>query len=98
MCRTADMCFIKSKEVQKIALNPQFEGFISTLQQAQQMDLFVNLVNAISSGALPTSNLAWKSSLLGVLGPCVSLQLALDLIQNSVNSLQFCRCFLAIHA
>ena len=44
-------------------LNPWFEGFISTLQQAQQMDLFVNLVNAISSGALPTSNLAWKSSL-----------------------------------
>ena len=63
MCRTADMHFIKSKEVQKIALNPQFEGFIPALQLAQQVDLFVNLVNAISSGALPTSNLAWKSSL-----------------------------------
>ena len=44
-------------------LNPRFEGFISTLQQEQQLDLFVNLVNAISSGALPTSNLAWKRSL-----------------------------------
>ena len=63
MCRTADMCFIKSKEVRKIVLNPWFEGFISTLQQVQQLDLFVNIVNAISSGALPTSNLAWKSSL-----------------------------------
>ena len=70
-----------------------------TLQQAQQMDLFVNLVNAISSGALPHQQF-WhgKAAYTGVLGPCVSLQLALDLIQNSVNSLQFCKCFSAIHA
>ena len=63
MCRTDGMCFIKNKDVQKLVLNPQFEGFISALKEAQQFDSFVNLVNAISSGALPTSNLAWKSSL-----------------------------------
>ena len=63
ICRTDGMCFKKNKDVQKLALNPQFEGFISTLKEVQQFDSFVNLVNAISLGALPTSNLAWKSSL-----------------------------------
>ena len=43
------------------------------LKEAKQLDLFVNVVNAISSAFLPTSNLAWKSALYcGAWAMCTS--------------------------
>ena len=55
--------FCVNNNINKLLVSGTFGSFVEKLQTSNQTHGFINLVKSISSGALPTDNIAWKCEL-----------------------------------